>query len=314
MRVPILIVFAFFVSSSVLTAEGLRQDKILVGHTERVSSVAWSPKGKCLISGSYDNTIKLWDVSLGKVTSSLEAVDGGWITSVSWCPDGKTIASGEYGGVIRLWDTVNFKPASTFVGHTSEVAFVAWSPSGGKLASIEDGYLALWDAVTQKRIHDFKAEKEWINSMAWNPSGKTLAAGYASGIIRIWSTESHQITSVFEAHSGNVCALAFSPDGKILASSESGSIQLWDTTTYKNITELSGHSCEMITYSHGKFAGQYIPTITTISFNSKGNMLVSGGQDKMLVLWDIANRKSLSKIIAHTDSINAVAWSPDAKQ
>src|SRR3954454_9249851 len=75
----------------------------LQGHTEGVTSVAFSPDGKMLASGSNDETIKLWDVQAGKEHATLKGHTNE-VTSVAFSPDGKTLASASLDGTVRLWD------------------------------------------------------------------------------------------------------------------------------------------------------------------------------------------------------------------
>ncbi|MEH2104168.1 MAG: ribosome assembly protein 4, partial [Nostoc sp.] len=101
----------------------------LEGHSNGVSSVGFSPDGKTLASGSYDNTIKLWDVSTGKAIKTLNGHSSG-VSSVGFSPDGKTLASGSGDKTIKLWDVSTGKAIKTLTGHSSWVISVGFSPDG----------------------------------------------------------------------------------------------------------------------------------------------------------------------------------------
>jgi WD40 repeat protein len=77
-------------------------------HEDRVLSVAYSPDGKTLASGSFDGTIKLWDVATGKERATLKGHTG-WVRSVAYSPDSKTLASGSEDETIKLWDVATGK-------------------------------------------------------------------------------------------------------------------------------------------------------------------------------------------------------------
>ena len=80
-----------------------REIRTLHGHTYSVESVAFSPDGKILASGSVDHTIKLWDVATGTLLRTLSGHTS-FVESVAFSPDGKILASGSYDKTIKLWD------------------------------------------------------------------------------------------------------------------------------------------------------------------------------------------------------------------
>ena len=116
---------------------------VQTGHANYVTSVAFSPDGKTLASGSWDKTIVLWDVATGTQLRSL-AGHTNHISSVVFSPDGKTLASG--GDGIKLWDVATGTQLRSLAGHTNYVTSVAFSPDGKTLASGgRDAKTRLWD-------------------------------------------------------------------------------------------------------------------------------------------------------------------------
>jgi WD40 repeat protein len=123
----------------------------LKGHTHPVwgpivNSVAFSPDGKALASGSVDETIKLWDEATGKSTVWFQGLTYG-VSSVAFRPDRKTLATIEWlDGTIKLWDVATGKNTATLKGHSRGVLSVAFSPDGKTLASgSDDDTIKLWD-------------------------------------------------------------------------------------------------------------------------------------------------------------------------
>ena len=118
------------------------------GHKGMVLSVAFSPDGKTLASGSRDNTIGLWEVSSGRLIRSFEG-HGSGINSVAFSPDGKTLASGSDDETIKLWEVSSGRLIRSFEGHSNWVESVAFSPDGKTLASGSyDTTIKIWSTDT----------------------------------------------------------------------------------------------------------------------------------------------------------------------
>ena len=187
------------------------------------------------MSGSWDNTIRIWDVDTGQPLQTIignitELDPSQGVRAISLSPDGQTIASTTDEKVIRLWDVHTGKLKDSLVGHTSEVAAVAFSPRGTVLASAgDDATMCLWDVEAGKLLNTFKEPtRSSVLSVAFSPDGRILASGCYE-VIRLRDTFTKRNTVTLTGHTTWVRALAFSPDGHILASiDEDGVVILWD--------------------------------------------------------------------------------------
>src|SRR6266540_3082890 len=195
-----------------------------------VYSVAFSPDGKTLASGSGDNTIRLWDVGAGRLIRSL-AGHGGAVRSVAFSPDGKMIASASEDKTIKLWQVSTGKYIRLFNGHTGSVYSVAFSPDGKTLASSsEEGNesaLRLWDVNTGRLIRSFEERNQWVPSVAFSPDGKMIASGSHEQVVKLWDVGTGNLIRSFMGHRNTIHSVAFSPDGKTLASGGSATIKVW---------------------------------------------------------------------------------------
>jgi serine/threonine protein kinase len=160
----------------------------LTGHSNFVYSVAYSPDGQTLASGSGDKTIKLWNVKTGNLLQTLTDHSQP-VNSVAYSPDGQTLASGSVDKTIKLWNVNTGNLLQTLTYHSQRVNSVAYSPDGQTLASgSDDKTIKLWNVKTGNLLQTLTDHSDPVNSVAYSPDGQTLASGRAGSdnTIKIW--------------------------------------------------------------------------------------------------------------------------------
>ncbi len=171
---------------SSLMPEAVSLLRTLKGHTKDVTSVAFSPDGQTLASGSDDGTLRLWNLASGKELRTLTRHTYS-VISVAFSPDGQTVASCGSDTKIKLWNLASGKELRTLTGHTNMILSVAFSPDGQTLASGSgDQTIKLWNLASGKELRTLTGHTSYVLTMAFSPDGQTLASGSADKTIKIW--------------------------------------------------------------------------------------------------------------------------------
>jgi WD40 repeat protein len=320
------------------TANGLPLQTVQV--SSWVRSVAFSPDGKTLVSGSEDQTMRLWDISSGQGLMTLQGHTDG-VRSAAFSPDGKTLASGSSDQTVRLWEVSSGQGLMTLQGHTEGITSVALSPDGKTLASGSwDRTVRLWEVSSGQGLMTLQGYTNRVESVAFSPDGKTLASGNEDQTVRLWEVSSGQGLMTLHGHTRVVRSVVFSPDGKTLASgSEDQTVRLWDISSGQGLMTLQGHthivrsvvfSPDGKTLASGSWdqtvrlwevsSGQCLMTlqghtgpIESVSFSIDGKTLASGSRDQTVRLWEVSSGQGLMTLQGHTSAVRSVAFSPDGR-
>ena len=272
--------------------------KSLTGHSDYVWSVAISPDGQTLVSGSDDNTIKIWNLATGNLIRTLSG-HSGWVKSVVISPDGQTLVSGSDDNTIKIWNLATGNLIRTLSGHSGWVKSVVISPDGQTLVSgSDDNTIKIWNLATGNLIRTLSGHSLYVNSVAISPDGQTLVSGSADSTIKIWNLATGNLIRTLSGHSYQVWSVAISPDGQTLVSgSDDNTIKIWNLATGNLIRTLSGHS----------------GWVKSVVISPDGQTLVSGSDDNTIKIWNLATGNLIRTLSGHSDNVLSVAISPDGQ-
>ncbi|KEP45549.1 vegetative incompatibility protein HET-E-1 [Rhizoctonia solani 123E] len=269
-----------------------------------VRSVAISPDGNRIVSGSNDGSVRIYDIHTGAVVAGPLQGHTGKVWSVAFSPDGRHIASGSFDQTTIVWDGHTGRIVTgPLHKHTSWVLSVAFSPDGrGLVSGSDDKTIIVWDTYTGAiALGPIEGQFSEINSVAFSPDGQLIASGSNDQTIRLWDASTGAaVTEPLRGHTDRVNRVAFSPDGTKLAScSHDKTIRVWDIKAGITIgSPFTGHE----------------DLVWSIAFSHDGRWIASGGlaADNNIIVWDILTGSMvLGPLSGHTDDVNSAVFTPD---
>jgi len=271
----------------------------LQGHEKSVMSVAISADGKLIVSGSWDSTVRLWDISGNPIGQPLRGHEN-FVNSVAISADGKLIVSGSWDSTVRLWDISGDPIGQPLRGHENFVNSVAISADGKMIVSgSADRTVRLWDISGNPIGQPLRGHENFVNSVAISADGKMIVSGSADRTVRLWDISGNPIGQSLRGHEDGVNSVAISRDGKMIVSGSSdNTVRLWDISGNPIGQPLRGH--ESYVYS--------------VAFSPDGKRIVSGSRDSTVRLWDISGNPIGHLLQGHEGSVYSVAFSPDGKR
>ncbi len=280
----------------------------LAGHQDEVRSVAFAPQGYLqpgqsltrslahhqLASGSYDGTIRLWNLETG-IGEAIPTLSKVW--SIAFSPDGQTLASGQHDGSIGLWRVASKTEIRRLHSHTEPVRSVAFRPDGRCLASgSQDRSIRLWDWPSGQLNWVLQGHTSWVSKIAFSPDGRTLASSSEDQSVRLWDSQGKKTLRVLQGYNGGIWSVALTPDGTHLVSGgQDRQVRLWSRVSPGVPQALSGNQ----------------GWVLSVAVSADGRWIASGGEDCTVRLWDRQTGELVTTWSEHSHEVWSVGFCPD---
>ncbi|MEO6809204.1 MAG: WD40 repeat domain-containing protein, partial [Isosphaeraceae bacterium] len=272
-----------------------------VGHVDEAWSVAFSPDGRWLATGSDDTnetrTLKIWDLANGREVRGWQAHPA-TVGSLAFSPDGRLLASASLGleDNLRLWDPDTGQLLADLKGHTKKVRSIAISPDGALLLSrSDDGTVRVWDIKRRACLRVLKANGLSARGAVFLQGGRGVASTDSNQSLYIWNVESGKRSQTIQLKNEPLVLVA-SPDEAILAVGDNaGHVDLFDTQSGALLRTIQGPDEEL----------------GAVVFYHDGSVIAVAGANRTIRFWDVVTGQGLLTLAGHTAQINDLAFSPD---
>ncbi|KAF0247935.1 MAG: (myosin heavy-chain) kinase, partial [bacterium] len=200
------------------------------------------------------------------------------------------VHTSSYSGEVKLQEV------AVLQGHEHVVKAVGYTPNGKYLvSSSSDGTIKIWD-LKKKRVRGALHGHELaVNALAISPNGALLASTSSDGSVRVWDLVSEKEITSFDKYQGSLRSVAISPNNQLLVLANDARIELWDIISRQKQAVFEGH----------------IRLVEALEFSRDGNLLVSGGVDETIKIWDINKKSLVGTISCPNHCVNTLSNSVD---
>lgn len=281
-----------------LTGPGGPLVQTLEGHEGAVNAVVLNANGDLALSGSSDQTLRLWDLATGRVVRCLEG-HGGAVFALALADNGRTALSGSYDQTLKVWDLSTGHAVLTLEGHAGEVSAVAMTGDGRLAVSgSADRTLKVWDLACGRLVWTLEGHADRIAAVAVTADGRLAVSASWDGTLRVWDLVTGREAQAFHGHTEMVTAVVLTHHGRqAVSGSLDGTIRVWDPSTGKAVRALAENA----------------NPVTALAATVDGRRVVSGSLDKTMRVWDTLTAGALQTVEGHAEGINAVAVAAEGR-
>jgi WD40 repeat protein len=272
---------------------------VFPGHKGVVRSVAVTADGRRAVSGSYDDTVRLWDLEHRTCLASLKGhvLD---VNCVAVTADGRLAISGSDDGTVRVWDLERHACLASFEGHQGRVWGVAVTADGRRaISGSDDATVRLWDLERCTCLASLGRHQSPVFGLAMTADGRRAVSGSKDKTVRLWDLERRICLASLEGHQDTVWVVAVTADGRrAVSGSKDKTVRLWDLERRTCLASLEGHQAD----------------VWGVAVMADGRLAVSGSGDDTVRLWDLERRTCLASLKGHQAEVSSVAVTADGRR
>jgi len=299
--------YANTVDITAISTHVISDSRELRGHDHAVTTVAMSSNGVHIVSGSADQSVRIWDALSGKVRLPPLLGHSSSVLSVAISADGRIIASGSADMSVRFWNAQTGEAVGQpMQGHTGYVTSVMFSPDARLIVSgSDDRTVRIWEVEAQcpSALDPMLCDGQ-VQTVSFSPNGQLVASGDTSGSIHFWERATGQpAKNRIQSGALHVYSIGFSPCGMYIVSAgrhnqiNADAVRIWNIKTGEQVFSLMGHT----------------ESVYSATYSPDGCFIATGSADRTIRLWDAVNGTPLALLHGHRNSVHCVAFTPNGR-
>ncbi|HWO21593.1 MAG TPA: WD40 repeat domain-containing protein [Kofleriaceae bacterium] len=244
---------------------------ILSGHSGRVNACAMTADGRHVVSASDDRTLKVWDLSSGRVLATLEG-HSGWVRACALTADDRRVISASVDRTLKVWDLESGRALTTLEGHADWVRWYAVTADGRRvIAPSASGTPTIWDLDSGHVLSTLEGHADRVLACTVTTDGRRAVSASADSTLKVWDLERGSLLSTLEGHEDWVLACTISAEGRrMVSASADTTLKVWDLENGSLLATLKGHD----------------DWVTACTITPDGKRLISVSDDETLCIWD----------------------------